>query len=418
MEQNNIAQEMDEAAEALAQQQARIQELEAQLAAVGRVETAYKTLRIPQGIRELVPFDGTNPNKLNRFIEAVDEVIPCVDAVAGTNSYRIWLQAIRSKITGPADDVLESSSTRLDWDEIKEKLIVEYSDKRDEACLIKDMFALKQEEKTVKEFYGEVQSTIALLVNAAKLNEGNPSVRISKTTLYQGLGLKVFLGGLHEELGKHVRSLKPTCLPDALALCIEETNYQSHFGSKQPTLSNNRQNWPVQQFPIFPNNQHNWPIQAPYSNYRQNWPIQTSAFANNPQNMPTSQPRTSSHNRQNWSNQQPSNVANPFQPNAPIQQLRTSSNSRQNWSNQQTSNFANPSSQSQNPQRRNPSQRANQHFGGQQNYLLCQEQSPAEESNSCEANPQPNMAEELQGFETNYDEAADFPYPPENYQMG
>lgn len=321
----------------------------------------------------------------------MEEVIPCVDAVAGTNSYRIWLQAIRSKITGPADDVLESSSTRLDWDEIRERLIVEYSDKRDEACLIKDMFVLKQEGKTVKEFYGEVQSTIALLVNAAKLNEGNPLVRISKTTLYQGLGLKVFLGGLHEELGKHVRSLKPACLPDALALCIEETNYQSHFGSKKPTFSNNRQRWPAQQFPIFPNNQQNWPIQAPtHSNYRHNWP-----------------------------NQQPSNVASPFQQNAPIQQLRTSSNSRQNWPNQQPSNFANPAWQSQNPQRRNPSQRANQHFGRQPNYLLCQEQGPAEESSSSEANPQPNIAEEdQQGFEMNHDEASDFPYPSENYQTG
>lgn len=184
--------EMNEASEALAQQQARIAELEAQLAAVDQVATAYRTLKIPQGIRDLIPFDGANPKKLNRFIEAVDEIIPCVEAVRDTSGYRIWLQAIRSKVTGPADDVLESSSTRLDWDEIRQELILQYGDKRDEACLIKNMFSLFQGNKTVNELYEAVQNNIALLVNAMKINEQNPLVRNSKTSLYQGLALKVF----------------------------------------------------------------------------------------------------------------------------------------------------------------------------------------------------------------------------------
>ena len=187
------------------------------------IEGILKTLQTPQIIRDLPSFDG-NPIKLFTFLRAIDNLMPLLQSAQNTPVYNIWLQAIRGKIQGEADNVLELYGTNLDWNEIKGNLITHYSDRRDEVCLGRDMYKLEQT-TTVEDFYGKVSHIISLLVNLINLNTSNELVKAEKIRLYQDMGLKVFLGGLKDPLGPIIRAQTPTTLKEALRLCLEEGNY-------------------------------------------------------------------------------------------------------------------------------------------------------------------------------------------------
>ena len=217
------------------------------------IEGILKTLQTPQIIRDLPSFDG-NPIKLYTFLRAIDNLMPLLQSAQGTPVYNIWLQAIRGKIQGEADNVLELYGTNLDWDEIKGNLITHYSDRRDEVCLGRDMYKLEQT-TTVEDFYGKVSHMISLLVNLINLNTSNELVKAEKIRLYQDMGLKVFLGGLKEPLGPIIRAQAPTTLKEALRLCLEEGNYSHtrylHKTSTIPPLIPPKKMFPQTQQPRY-----------------------------------------------------------------------------------------------------------------------------------------------------------------------
>lgn len=191
--------------------------------AVVDTENILKTLQTPQIIRDLPNFEG-NPIKLHAFIRAIDSIMPTLNRATGTDAHRVWIQAIRTKIIGEADNVLEMYGTSLDWDEIKQNLITHYSDRRDEVSLTRDLFTVHQT-GTVEDFYSRISYIVSLLVNLLNISEEHIAVKNAKNNFYQQLGLKVFLGGLKEPLGPIIRAQAPGTLKEALRLCIEENNY-------------------------------------------------------------------------------------------------------------------------------------------------------------------------------------------------
>ena len=186
-------------------------------------ESVLKKLQTPHILRDLPCYDG-NPVKLHQFLRAIDNIMPVIDEARGTPMYSVWIQCIRSKITGEADTVLELYGTELSWHEIKTNLVTHYSDKRDEVSLTRDLFKLSQT-GSVEEFYGKVSHIISLLLNQLSLNEINGAIRASKKLFYQEIGLKVFLAGLKEPLGPIIRAQAPSSMREALRLCSEESNY-------------------------------------------------------------------------------------------------------------------------------------------------------------------------------------------------
>ena len=158
-------------------------------------------------------------------------MLPLLESARGAPVYTVWLQAIRAKIHGEADNVLELYGTSLNWTEIKTNLITHYSDRRDEVCLSRDLFRLEQT-STIEDFYGKISHVISLLVNLINLNNDNEQVKAAKNRLYQEMGLKVFLGGLKDPLGPIIRAQTPTSLKEALRLCLEESNYNHRITHK------------------------------------------------------------------------------------------------------------------------------------------------------------------------------------------
>lgn len=252
-------------------------------------ESVLKKLQTPHILRDLPCYDG-NPIKLHQFLRAIDNIMPVIEEARGTPMYSVWIQCIRSKITGDADTVLELYGTELSWLDIKTNLITHYSDKRDEISLTRDLFKLSQT-GTVEEFYGKVSHIISLLLNQLCLNELNRDIRASKKSFYQEIGLKVFVAGLKEPLGPIIRAQSPKSMREALRLCSEEGNYnyvKNPFKTHVPPIP------PKPQYQTTPNPQfkilHHPPMpkQPLFQTkpFQSNFHPQPKPFINNPNNNP------------------------------------------------------------------------------------------------------------------------------------
>lgn len=195
---------------------------------MANAEKIVKTLQTPQGINILQPFDG-NPVKLHSFLRSVDNIMPFIDALEATPYHNVWVQAIRNKIIGDADTVLEVYGTPLDWKIIKANLISHYNDKRDATTLTRELF-LAHQTSSIEDFYGRVQHLLSLLVNHANIAIDDPTVRTDRIKTHSENALQVFLAGLKEPIGGNIRARRPETLKSAFDACIEEQNFLNKSG--------------------------------------------------------------------------------------------------------------------------------------------------------------------------------------------
>jgi len=202
----------------------------------------FNALKIPDAIKTLPTFDG-NPRLLFEFINNVEEILSLVKDTDNTPQGRIFLRAIRNKIEGGANEVLNMYGTQLVWDEIKSNLILHYSDKRTETSLIRDLHKLQQNRNSIEHFYSEVIELLSTLMNNVRIHEKDENVIASKKELFSEMCLTAFLSGLREPLGSSIRAMRPKTLAEAFSFCIKEQNiFYSRFSSnsKRARYDNNQ----------------------------------------------------------------------------------------------------------------------------------------------------------------------------------
>lgn len=192
-------------------------------AKMATVKDVLDGLRIPDAIKDLPTYEG-NPRTLFDFIDNVEEILIALISVTNTGYKKIILRAIRNKITGQANEVLNMYGTPTDWNEIKQNLITHYADKRNETSLIRDLHLIKQGPETVENFYSKVIEILSVITNHIKIHEVVENVIIAKQNLYQEMSLNIFLSGLREPLGSTIRAMRPSSLAQALNYCLEEQN--------------------------------------------------------------------------------------------------------------------------------------------------------------------------------------------------
>lgn len=267
----------------------------------------FDSLKIPDAIKDLPKFDG-NPRLLYEFLNNVEEILGYLADVDGTNYAKILLRAIRNKIVGPANEVLNVYGTPLIWENIKANLVLHYSDKRNETSLIRDLHNLKQVNQTVESFYGSIIEIQAAINNNILIHETNHSVIEAKQKLFAEMCLNTFLTGLKEPLGSNIRSMRPKSLAEALSFCIQEQNiyynkkstytpgnYNDKFirSSNQPRNSYQQTVRPIQQYRPFLQQPHQFvsnytnsnqfPVNG-NNNYRSNQQFGQKIFSTNRNN--------------------------------------------------------------------------------------------------------------------------------------
>lgn len=183
----------------------------------------FNSLRIPDAIKDLPKFDG-NPRLLHEFINNVEEILLHIRGADGTPYGQILLRAVRNKITGEANEILNMYGTALHWDDIKGNLILHYSDKRTETSLIRDLHGLRQDNRTVEAFYSQVMEIQSALCNNILIHENDQNVIRAKKELFAEMCLNSFLTNLREPLGASIRAMRPESLATALSFCIKEQN--------------------------------------------------------------------------------------------------------------------------------------------------------------------------------------------------
>lgn len=197
-------------------------------------------------------FDG-NPNKLHRFINATEAILTHYYDDINIHNFQniLLLNGILSKLEGRAEEVVAINGTN-EWDTIKNTLIQNFGDQRDENCLNQDLVNLRQKaNESSYEFYEKVIHLLNTICNYVELR-CEPGQRLSKRDFFTKQALKTFLAGLKDPLGPTIRAMRPSTLAEALQFITEEDNikyYQKSFHS-QPATNKNFNTQDVRNFSV------------------------------------------------------------------------------------------------------------------------------------------------------------------------
>lgn len=182
-------------------------------------DTIYKALRaVPD-------FDG-NPNVLTRFIKICDQLV--IQYVRNDPSCELTnlclINGILNKITGSAASTINSNGIPDNWQGIRDALINNFSDQRDETALYNDMSLLTQGSCTPQEYYDKCQTLFSTIMTYVSLHENIPTTIEAKRDLYRKLTLQSYVRGLKEPLGSRIRCMRPETIEKALEFVQQELN--------------------------------------------------------------------------------------------------------------------------------------------------------------------------------------------------
>jgi hypothetical protein len=200
----------------------------------------------------LVPeFDG-NQNVLTRFIKLCDQLVAEYAREGDNLANYALLNGILNKVTGPAARLINTNGIPEDWLGIRNALINNFADQRDETSLYNDLALLTQGMKTPQEFYEQCQNLFSTIMTYVTLHEAIPSTIESKRDLYKKLTLQAFVRGLKDPLGYRIRCMRPDTIEKALEFVHEESNtlYLQNRNDKFMTDKRQTQFQP----PRYPNN--------------------------------------------------------------------------------------------------------------------------------------------------------------------
>lgn len=221
------------------------------------LDVIFKSLR-------LVPeFDG-NPHVLTRFINICDQLVLAHFKTAPGHDLNnlALINGILNKITGPAARLINSSGIPESWNGIRNALINNFADHRDETALYNDLSMQTQGSSSPQEFYERCQNLYSTIMTYVSLHESVNTTIEAKRTLYKKLTLQAYLRGLKDPLGCRVRCMRPATVEEALEFVQEELNtlymQQRNEGpskKEHPQTTQNNFNLPLNNFsnkmPIF-----------------------------------------------------------------------------------------------------------------------------------------------------------------------
>lgn len=208
-------------------------------------DTIYKALRpVPE-------FDG-NPNVLTRFIRICDQiVIQYLKNEPGAELVNLCLlNGILNKITGNAARTINSNGIPESWQGIRNALINNFSDQRDETALYNDLSLLSQGNSTPIEFYDKCQNLFSTIMTYVTLHEAVGTTIEAKRELYRKLTMQSFVRGLKEPLGSRIRCMRPATIEKALEFVQEELNVM-YLQQRNDHVEKRTPSTPQQQGPAF-----------------------------------------------------------------------------------------------------------------------------------------------------------------------
>jgi hypothetical protein len=179
------------------------------------VQNFLNLSKVPDGIKFISTYDG-DPKTLHQWISTMENVFAPMHGIQELEPYLPgWLQIVRNKIIGPANDALIARNLPLTIRNIKTVLVEYFGDQRDIASLAQAIPYLRQKNKTVTEFYHECNQLTADI--NSKLNFTNEFVgHVPAVMQFVNIMIRnAYVDGLNGDARKHVRSYRPDTLVEA-----------------------------------------------------------------------------------------------------------------------------------------------------------------------------------------------------------
>lgn len=203
-------------------------------------------------VENIPHFDG-NKRQLNRFLISCEHLLKNFQ---NTNNLAdpintCLIDSILNKLSGRAADLICSRTELTNWNDIKNTLILTFSDQRGIDCLIQELINLKPyKNESSLQFGIRIQDTRSLLFAKLSSTIQNAQEKIIKITHYDDFALKTFINGLPYNLQLVVRLKNPTSLEQAMSFVTEEENFRQYSHNSQhinkpqfkPDLQTNQRN--------------------------------------------------------------------------------------------------------------------------------------------------------------------------------
>lgn len=181
--------------------------------------------QIHKALRLVPDFDG-NANVLTRFIKICDKL--CADYLRDDPNSQLTnlflLNGILNKITGPAATIINSNGIPESWAGIRNVLVNNFADQRDETALYNDLSLAMQGNSSPQDFYNHCQTLFSTIMTYVTLHETIGTTIEAKRALYKKLTMQAFVRGLKEPLGSRIRCMRPDSIEKALEYVQEELN--------------------------------------------------------------------------------------------------------------------------------------------------------------------------------------------------
>lgn len=172
-------------------------------------------------------FDGSIENYVS-WRQSAHTAYKVFKRYTGSSKHYQALAIIRNKIRGSADGVLASFNTVLNFDAIISRLDFTYSDKRPTYLIEQELSTLRQGNKTVVEYYQEVEKKLTALTNKTLMSY-KEDLALAINQKYRDDALRIFVSGLKKSMSDVLFSARPADLPSALALAQEiEANHERY----------------------------------------------------------------------------------------------------------------------------------------------------------------------------------------------
>lgn len=114
--------------------------------------------------------------------------------------YAAALAIIRAKVTGPASDILINNNTAHNIDAIIDRLDFSYADKRPLYVIEAEMTSIKQQSKTLQEFYDAINQGLNMVLTKITMTYKEPAEQKSLIAETQQKAIRTFIMGLNSTL--------------------------------------------------------------------------------------------------------------------------------------------------------------------------------------------------------------------------
>lgn len=197
-------------------------------------------------VKSLPDFDG----KIEHYVswrQAAHTAYKVFEKYDGSSKHYQALAIIRNKIKGPADAVLASFNTVLNFSAIIARLDFTYADKRPIYLIEQELSTLRQGEQTVIQFYDEIERKLSLLTNKTIMTY-DKTLAMAINEKYRQDALRIFVSGLRKPLCDILFSARASDMPTALALAQEvEANHARYVFATAFSSKNEEKKGKVEQ---------------------------------------------------------------------------------------------------------------------------------------------------------------------------